>query len=69
MAESTEGREQSICSMYRDGVSLRTLETAFEMSDTEIIGVLRRHGVVQPDPGESEDQFLERIRHDVKHAA
>ncbi|HEX8692357.1 MAG TPA: hypothetical protein VF746_08070 [Longimicrobium sp.] len=68
-SESSESREQSICSMYRDGVSLRTLEVAFGMSDAEIIEVLRRNGVVEPDRGESEEAFVERIRHDVKHAA
>ena len=67
--ETTGAREQSICDMYRGGVSLRTLEVAFGMSDAEIIEVLRRHAVVEPDPGESEDAFVERIRHDVKHAA
>ena len=69
MHESTEGRERSICSMYRDGVSLRTLQLAFGMSPVEIVDVLRRRGVVEPDPGESEARFLDRVLHDVKHAA
>lgn len=68
MAESIEAREQSICKMYRDGVSLRTLQTAFEMGELEIINVLRRHGAVRPNPGESEARFLDRVRNDVKHA-
>ncbi|HEX2092885.1 MAG TPA: hypothetical protein VHG28_10805 [Longimicrobiaceae bacterium] len=59
--------EQAICSMYRDGVSLRTLEVAFGRSDTEIIEVLERNGVVEPEAGESREAFVERIRNDVKH--
>ena len=69
MAESIEAREQSICSMYRDGVSLRTLQAAFGTGELAIIDVLRSHGVVAPEPGESEAAFLDRVRHDVKHAA
>ena len=69
MGGSVDAREQSIVSMYRGGVSLRTLQVAFGMTDLQIIGVLRSHGVVEPDPGESEAHFLDRIRHDVKHAA
>lgn len=69
MGGSNDAREQSICSMYRGGVSLRTLEAAFGLGELEIIAVLRRNGVVHPEPGESEAAFLDRIRHDVKHAA
>jgi hypothetical protein len=69
MGGSVDAREQSIISMYRSGVSLRTLQVAFGMSDLQIIDVLRAHGVVEPDPGEGEAQFVDRIRHDVKHAA
>jgi hypothetical protein len=69
MAESTNARDQSICSMYRGGVSLRTLQAAFGLGELELIDVLRANGVVKPEPGESEGRFLDRIRHDVKHAA
>lgn len=67
--ETTSTRDESICSMYRGGVSLRTLRLAFDMKDEEIIDVLHRNGVVEPDPGESWDAFVDRIREDVKHAA
>jgi hypothetical protein len=68
MAETMTARDQSICSMYRNGVSLRTLQAAFGMGELEIIQVLRANGVVEPEPGESEARFLDRIRDDVKHA-
>ena len=69
MSVPNDLQEHSICSMYRDGVALRTLEVAFDRSDEEIIEVLRRHGVIEPDPGESWDNFVDRVRQDVKHEA
>lgn len=69
MSVPNELQEHSICSMYRDGVSLHTLGVAFDRSADEIIAVLRRHRVVEPQPGESEDAFLARVREDVKHQA
>jgi hypothetical protein len=68
MAEDTESRDRSICSMYRDGVSLRTLEVAFGLGESDIIGVLRRGCHLEQRPGESDADFVERIRQDVKHA-
>lgn len=62
-------QEHSICSMYRDGVSLRTLEVAFDRSADEIIQVLHRHGVVEPAPDEGWDAFVARVKDDVKHRA
>lgn len=67
MARPMDAQEQSICSMYEDGTSLRTLTTAFGMSDEEIIRVLQRNGVVQQRDGESWEALVERIRQDVKH--
>ena len=69
MSVPNDLQEHSICSMYRDGVSLHTLEVAFDRNADEIIEVLRRHGVVEPQPGESDDAFLARVREDVKHQA
>ena len=69
MSVPNDLQEHSICSMYRDGVSLHTLEVAFDRSADEIIEVLRRQGVVEPHPGESEDAFRTRVREDVKHRA
>ncbi|HEV2150240.1 MAG TPA: hypothetical protein VGR37_22770 [Longimicrobiaceae bacterium] len=69
MQNSNDTQEQSICSMYRDGVSLPTLERAFGMGTEEIIRVLHRHGAVQQEPGEGWDEFVDRIRDDVKHQA
>lgn len=70
MTEATnDAQERSICSMYRDGVSLPTLERAFGMDEEAIIRVLHRHGAVQQDPGEGWDEFVSRIRDDVKHQA
>lgn len=68
-SQSNHAQEESLCSMYREGVSLRTLRIAFDKSDEEIIEILHRHGVVQPEPGESWEDFVRRIREDVKHAA
>jgi hypothetical protein len=62
-------QEYSICSMYRDGVSLRSLEVAFDRSQEELIRVLSRHGVVRPEPGESWEALVDRVRDDVKHRA
>ena len=69
MSVPNDLQEHSICSMYRDGVSLHTLEVAFDRSVEEIIEVLHRHGVVERDPGESWEDFVARIRDDVKHEA
>lgn len=62
-------QEYSICSMYRDGVSLHTLQVAFDRSQEELIRVLNRRGVIRPDPGESWEALVERVRDDVKHHA
>src|SRR5688500_8319263 len=67
--EMSDTQEQTICSMYRDGTSLRTLELAFEKSFEEIIGILHRNGVVRQEEGESWEAFVERVREDVKHGA
>ena len=48
MSVPNDLQEHSICSMYRDGVSLHTLQVAFDRSADGIIEVLRRHGVVEP---------------------
>lgn len=69
MSHETDPQEQSICSMYQDGVSLRTLRIAFGTEDEEIIRVLHRNGVIEPREGESWEEFVARIRDDVKHAA
>lgn len=69
MSVPNDLQEHSICSMYRDGVSLHTLEVAFDRTAEEIIHVLRRQGVVEPKPGESDQAFLARVRDDVKHQA
>lgn len=68
MSEPNESLARSVCSMYRRGTSLRTLQSAFGLDEAEIIGVLRAGSAVVPEPGESEDHFLDRVRHDVKHA-
>lgn len=67
MSEWSSAQEQSLCDMYRDGASLRTLELAFGVGTEQIIGILHRNGVVQQDPGESWEAFVERVRQDVKH--
>lgn len=67
MSNTNVAREQSICSMYQDGVSLATLEKAFGIGAEEIIRVLHRHGVVQQEAGEDWDAFVARIREDVGH--
>jgi hypothetical protein len=67
MAELSNAQEQSLCDMYRGGASFRTLELAFGASTDEIIQILQRNGVVQPNPGESTEAFMERIRQDVAH--
>jgi hypothetical protein len=59
--------QESLCDMYRDGVALRTLEIAFGATTEQVIEVLERNQVVQPEPGESREAFLSRIREDVKH--
>jgi hypothetical protein len=69
MPVPTDLQEHSMCSMYRDGVSLHTLEVAFDRSDEEIIEVLCRRGVLAPGPGESRERFVSRIREDVSHRA
>jgi len=69
MAEPGSAQEQSICEMYRDGSSFRTLELAFGMSTEEIIGVLHRNGVVQQEEGESWQDFVARIKEDVGHTS
>jgi hypothetical protein len=55
--------------MYRDGASLRTLETAFERTTEQIIEILHRNGVVAQEDGEPWAAFVERIRNDVKHGS
>jgi pyrroloquinoline quinone (PQQ) biosynthesis protein C len=67
MSVPNDLQEHSICSMYRDGVSLHTLEVAFDKSAEEIIEALHRHGVVAQDRGESWESFVARIQEDVKH--
>ena len=69
MAVPTDLLEHSICSMYRDGVSLHTLEVAFDKTEEELVDVLCRRGVVKPAPGESREALLARVRDDVKHQA
>ena len=69
MPVPTDLQEHSICSMYRDGVSLHTLEIAFDKSEEEIIEVLCRRGVVKAAPGETREALLARVRDDVKHQA
>lgn len=69
MTDTNGAQEQSICSMYADGVSLATLERAFGMAAEEIIRVLHRHGIVEKDETESWEAFVARIRDDVKHQA
>lgn len=69
MPELSQAEQESLCSMYRDGVALRTLEVAFGLSTDQVIEVLERSEVVQPEPGESRDAFLARVRQDVKHQA
>jgi hypothetical protein len=69
MTVPTDLLEHSICSMYRDGVSLHTLEVAFDRTDEEIVDVLVRRGVLRPKPGESRAALLDRVRDDVKHQA
>lgn len=69
MSVPNDLQEHSICSMYRDGVSLHTLEVAFDRTPEEIIDVLRRRGVVEPVPGESAEAFVARVRDDLKHQA
>lgn len=69
MAVPTDLLEHSICSMYRDGVSLHTLEVAFDRSEAELVDVLVRRGVLRPNAGESREALLARVRDDVKHQA
>ena len=69
MSVPTDLHEHSICSMYRDGVSLHTLQVAFDKSDEELIEVLNRHGVVARGANESWEAFVRRIRDDLKHEA
>jgi hypothetical protein len=69
MSVPTDLQEHSICSMYRDGVSLHTLEVAFDKSEEELVEVLCRRGVVKPAPGETREALLARVRDDVKHQA
>lgn len=69
MPNTSEAQERSICSMYRDGVSLPTLQKAFGMEAEEIIRVLHRHGVVEQEPGEGWEEFVARVQEDVKHRA
>lgn len=69
MSVPNDLQEHSICSMYRDGVSLHTLEVAFDKSADEIIRVLHRQGVVEPAADEGWDAFVARIKDDVKHQA
>jgi hypothetical protein len=67
MAELSNAQDQSLRDMYRGGASFRTLELAFGASTDEVIQILQRNGVVQPNPGESREAFMERIRQDVAH--
>lgn len=69
MSETMDTQVESIVSMYRDGVSLRTLEIAFGRTAEEIIRVLHDAGAVRRLEGENWDAFVARIREDVKHAA
>ena len=69
MSVPTDLQEHSMCSMYRDGVSLHTLQVAFDRSEEEIVEVLCRRGVVDVTPGESREALLARVRDDVKHQA
>ena len=69
MSVPTDLQEHSICSMYRDGVSLHTLEVAFDRGEEEIVEVLCRRGVVMPAQGESRAALLARVREDEKHQA
>jgi hypothetical protein len=69
MTVPTDLLEHSICSMYRDGVSLHTLEVAFDRTDEQIVEVLVRRGVLRPNAGESRESLLARVRDDVKHQA
>ena len=69
MSVPTDLQEHSICSMYRDGVSLHTLEVAFDRTEEEIIDVLCRRGVVRPGAGESREALVARVKDDVKHQA
>jgi hypothetical protein len=69
MRVPTDLQEHSICSMYRDGVSLRRLEVAFDRSGEEIVEVLCRRGVLRLAPGETRESILCRIREEVKHQA
>ena len=67
MPELSQAEQDSLCSMYRDGVALRTLQVAFSLTTEGVIEVLERNGVVEPEPGESREAFLSRVRSDVKH--
>lgn len=67
MNRLNDPQEQSICSMYEDGTSLRTLVNAFGMSDEQIIRVLEKNGVVEQRDGERWEEFVARVREDVKH--
>ena len=64
MPVPTDLQEHSICSMYRDGVSVRMLQVAFNRSGEEIVEVLCRRGVLQPCPDGTQE-----ARDDVKHQA
>lgn len=67
MAQLSDAQQQSLCDMYRDGASFRTLETAFGLDSEQIIEVLLQNGVVRQNEGESRDAFVDRIRQDVAH--
>ncbi|MBW3629714.1 MAG: hypothetical protein KY464_10500 [Gemmatimonadetes bacterium] len=69
MRVPTDLQEHSICSMFRDGVSVRMLEVAFDRTGEEIVEVLCRRGVLQPAADESREAILLRIRQDVRHQA
>ena len=69
MDELSRIEEQSLCAMYRDGVSLRTLEVGFGLTTGQVVDVLERGGAVRRYPGETHEQMVSRLRQDVKHAA
>ena len=69
MTEHANTQERTLCAMYRDGASLRTLALAFDRSEEQVVEVLHRNGVVRREEGESWEDFVARIREDVKHSS
>jgi hypothetical protein len=69
MRVPTDLQEHSICSMYRDGVSIGRLEVAFDRTGEEIVEVLCRRGVLRPGAGEGPESVLSRIRDERQHQA